>query len=93
MIPPILIPSSFGDIVAVANITHSIYQVLRDSTGTSFEYQCLIDELSSFKDVLGYVDCVLKVTPLNESDLQKIQAEITRCHGSLKKFLEHIQEI
>ena len=90
MIP--FIPSSFGDIVAVANIAHSIYQALRDSTGSSFEYQCLIDELSSFKDALGCVDRVLKATPLNESDRQAIQAEITRCHKLLRKFLGRIQK-
>ena len=90
MIP--LIPSSFGDIVAAATIAHSIYQALRDSTGSSFEYQCLIDELQSFEDALGSVDRVLKATPLNESDHQAIQAEITRCHKLLRKFLGRIQK-
>ena len=90
MIP--LIPNSLGDIVTVANIAHSIYQALRDSTGSSFEYQCLIDELNSFKDALGCVDRILKATPLNESDRQAVQAEITRCHKLLRKFLERIQK-
>ena len=90
MIP--LIPSSFGDIVAAATIAHSIYQALKDSTGSSFEYQCLIDELSFFEDALSRVDCALKAIPLNELDRQSIQEEITRCYKLLRKFMGHIQK-
>ena len=90
MIP--FIPSSIGDIIALTSIIQSIYQALRDSTESSFEYQSLIDELQSFKDALGYVDCVLKATPPNESVRRFIDAEIAGCYRLLKKFMGGIQK-
>jgi hypothetical protein len=47
-----IIPGSFGDIVAATKLALTIYKTLSDSTGSSFEYQCLMDELHSFHHAL-----------------------------------------
>ena len=60
---PFLVPSSFGDIVTVASMVHSIYKALSDSMGASYDYQCLILELSSFEQVLKILDVVITAAP------------------------------
>ena len=79
-------PSSFGDIVTAISIVHSIYNALSDSRGSSFEYQCLVEELRSFEEALHSVDVVLKTAPLSESLRQAINAEIASCLKLLTKF-------
>ena len=61
-----LVPASFGDIVAAANIAHSIYKALSDSAGSSYEYQSLIDEVHSFEQALRTVDIAISRVPLNK---------------------------
>ncbi|CAA7267813.1 unnamed protein product [Cyclocybe aegerita] len=85
------VPASFGDIVAAANIAHLIYQALKDSTGSSYEYQCLIGEVHSFEDALRAVDFAITVTPPSGRLAQYIEAETTRCLELLKKFLHSIK--
>jgi hypothetical protein len=85
------IPSSFGDIVTAITIVHAIYTALSDSAGSSFEYQCLIEELHSFEDALRLVDRVLQETHLSESDQQAIEKETTGCLKLLGKFHDRIQ--
>jgi hypothetical protein len=87
----ILLPSSFGDIVAAAQIAHSIYNALKDSTGSSSDYKSLIEELRSFETALHFVDRVLKATPVSDSVRQDIEAESTRCREMLQKFWDCIQ--
>ena len=85
-----LVPASFGDIVAAANIAQSIYKALSDSTGSSYDYQCLIAEVHSFEQVLRTVDLVIYVT--GRHDLARdIGAETTVCVELLKKFLRSIE--
>jgi hypothetical protein len=86
-----LIPNSFGDIVAASNLALTIYKALSDSTGSSFEYQCLIDELHSFHLALEYVDRIIRVTPLGEDVIQAINAEAGRCRELLDKFWDRVK--
>ena len=83
---PIFAPSSFGDIVAAANIVHSIYKALSDSMGASYDYQCLISELHFFEQALRFVDVVITAAPPTGRDALNIAAEITTCLELLKKF-------
>ena len=89
MVP--FVPASFGDIVAAANIAHSIYKALSDSTGSSYKYQCLIAKVHSFERALRTVE--LAVTRMTPSGClgQDIRAEITRCLELLRTFLDRIK--
>ena len=89
MIP--LVPASFGDIVAAINIAQSIYKALSASTGSSYEYQCLIAEVRDFEEALRTVDLAISVTPPSGRLAQNIEAETTRCLELLKKFLKSIE--
>jgi len=84
-------PPSFGDIVTAANIALSIYKALSDSMGSSYEYQCLIEELRSFERALRMVDQAIATTPLGERLTQDIAAETTTCLNLLKVFHDRIK--
>jgi len=86
-----LVPASFGDIVAAANIAHSIYKALSDSTGSSYEYQCLITEVHSLERALRTVERALTVPPPSVRLAQDIEAETTTCLDLLKAFLDRIK--
>ena len=88
---PFFVPSSFGDVVTAASLVHSIYKALSDSTGASYDYQCLISELRSFEQALKYVDVVITAAPPTGRDALIIAAEITTCLELLKKFDDRIK--
>lgn len=84
-------PPSFGDIVTAANIALSIYKALSDSMGSSYEYQCLIEELRSFERALRMVEYAIAATPPSGRLAQDITAETTICLNLLKVFLDRIK--
>ncbi len=86
-----MVPPSFGDIVTAANIALLIYKALNDSTGSSYEYQCLIEELRSFEQALRMVDLAIAMTPPSGRLAQDIAAETTTCLNLLKAFLDRIK--
>ena len=88
---PFFVPSSFGDIVAAANIVHAIYEALSDSMGASYDYQCLISELHSFEQALKTVDRAITLAPPTGRDALDIAAETTTCLELLKKFDDRIK--
>ncbi|KAF8967546.1 hypothetical protein BDZ97DRAFT_1980347 [Flammula alnicola] len=85
------VPSSFGDIVAAATLALSIYKALNDSTGASYEYQCLISELRSFHRALLFVNDRIRATPTNETVVQDIKEEAATCLKLLEKFWDRIK--
>jgi len=84
-------PSSFGDIIAAVTIVHTIYTALQDSRGSSFEYQCLIDDLHSFETALNTVHDILQKIPIDQSLRDPIIAEAKVCRALLEGFLGRIQ--
>ncbi|KAF8967526.1 hypothetical protein BDZ97DRAFT_2073568 [Flammula alnicola] len=85
------VPSSFGDIVAAATLALSIYKALNDSTGSSYEYQCLISEVRSFHHALLFVGDVIRATPSNETVAQDIKVEAAMCLKLLENFWDRIK--
>ena len=88
---PFFVPSSFGDIVAAANVVHSIYMALSDSMGASYDYQCLISELHFFEQALKTVDRAVTLAPPTGRDALDIAAETKTCLELLKKFDDRIK--
>ncbi|KDR84631.1 hypothetical protein GALMADRAFT_55764 [Galerina marginata CBS 339.88] len=88
MIP---LPSSFGDIIAAANLALSIYKALSASAGATYEYQCLVDELYSFHLALKSVDQVLANSAISPSDVHAINEEAASCRNLLEKFWDRIK--
>src|SRR5258708_1838918 len=85
------VPASFGDIVTAANIAHSIYKALSDSTGSSYEYQCLIAEVHFFEKALRTVEQAVTMMQPSGQLAQNIEAETTTCLELLKTFLGRIK--
>jgi len=73
------LPTSFGDIVAAASLAFSIYKSLSESTGASFEYQCLTSELLAFHRALQFLDRILCATPPSETVAKDIKEEAATC--------------
>src|SRR6266567_5243989 len=82
---------SFGDIVSAANIALSIYNALSESTGSSYEYQSLIEELRSFVRALRVVDYTIAMTPQSGCLAQDIAAETMTCLDLLKAFHDRVK--
>jgi len=87
MIPP----STLGAIVSAAKLAFKIYKALSASTGSSEEYQCLIQELRSFERALRMVEHAIATTPPGERLAQDIAAETTTCLDLLEKFHDRIK--
>ena len=88
---PPFVPATFGDIVTVINIVHSIYKALSDSMGASYDYQCLIRELRSFEQALKIAHLAITVAPPAGCDVLNVAAEITTCLELLKTFHDRIK--
>ena len=85
------IPTSFGDIVTAITIAQSIYKALSDSTGSSYEYQCLIAEVHSFVKALRTVEHAITIIPPSGQLVKDIEAETTACLELLNTFLGRIK--
>jgi hypothetical protein len=85
------VPTSFGDIVTTINIAQSIYKALSDSTGSSYEYQRLIQEVHSFEQALRIVERAIIVMPPSGQLAKGIEVETTTCLELLKRFLGRIE--
>ncbi|KAI0064429.1 hypothetical protein BV25DRAFT_1823434 [Artomyces pyxidatus] len=83
--------SSFGDIVTAADLALRIFKALSDSSGSSFEYQCLVAELNSMFQVLKLVDFAVRSTPLRPDVVEGINAESARTRVLLERFWERIK--
>lgn len=73
------IPFAIGEIVTAAKIVHSIYKVLKEAMGASYDYQCLITELLSFEQALKTVELAITLTPPTGSVALDIATETTTC--------------
>ena len=82
---------SLGDIATAAKTACSIYKALSDSMGSSYEYQCLIEELRSFERALIMVDFAMAQTPPGGHLTQTIANETTTCLALLNAFLDNIK--
>ncbi|KDQ51549.1 hypothetical protein JAAARDRAFT_211010 [Jaapia argillacea MUCL 33604] len=83
--------SSFGDIVAAAQLAVAIANALSESSGSSYEYQCLIEELRSFSRALNAAHGVVQNITLSRDVLNGIDAEVTVTRSIMTKFEDKIQ--
>ncbi|OBZ78346.1 hypothetical protein A0H81_02463 [Grifola frondosa] len=84
--------SSFGDIVTAADLALRIAKALSDSTGSAFEYQCLVNELRSLSYVLKLADCAVKSTALRQDIRHGIDSEIARCRDIMNTLSNKIKK-
>lgn len=85
-----IVPQSFGDIVAAAELAFKIYKALSDSAGSPYQYRCLIEELSAFRGSLESADAAIRRTPLSGEAVVAIKAEARLCRELLQKFWDRI---
>ena len=85
------IPFAIGEIVTAAKIVHSIYKVLKEAMGASYDYRCLITELRSFEQALKTVELAITLTPPTGGVSLDIATETTTCLEMLKKFKDRIK--
>ncbi|KAJ7493329.1 hypothetical protein B0H11DRAFT_2005928 [Mycena galericulata] len=82
---------SFGDILALASLSWTIAKVLRESTGSSGEYQALIAELDSLGTALQSLDQFVAnpgPTKLQPSVENGVKFALTKCQTLMSEFLK-----
>ncbi|RPD65683.1 hypothetical protein L226DRAFT_235724 [Lentinus tigrinus ALCF2SS1-7] len=73
--------SSFGDIVTAVDLALRISKALSDSTGSSYEYQYLIQELDALAHVLQLADTATRTGMLQPDVVRALISEIGRCRA------------
>ncbi|KAJ7643329.1 hypothetical protein DFH06DRAFT_597509 [Mycena polygramma] len=82
---------SFGDILALANLAWSIARVLRESTGSSAEYQALIAELESLGTALKSLEQFVATNRLQESVENACRFALSKCQADMAAFLKKVE--
>ncbi|TFK53239.1 hypothetical protein OE88DRAFT_1358568 [Heliocybe sulcata] len=83
--------SSVGDIIAVASLALKIAQILSHSTGASYEYQCLIEELRLLGQTLQHTHAVGQLLPLNVDVMNSLRSQVAQCKDLMDKFMARIE--
>ncbi|RDX42922.1 hypothetical protein OH76DRAFT_1257022 [Lentinus brumalis] len=82
--------SSFGDIVTAVDLALRISKALSSSTGSSYEYHYLIQELDALAHVLQLTDTATRTGMLQQDVVRALVAEIGRCHEVMDSLWERI---
>ncbi|KAF8248514.1 hypothetical protein K440DRAFT_625716, partial [Wilcoxina mikolae CBS 423.85] len=77
---------SVGDFLAVGTLIYQIGTTLRDSTGSSADYQDLVLRFDCFEQLLQTVKQQISSSQLPPSAVQAIKGHILRCKPLLEKF-------
>ncbi|KAI0765361.1 hypothetical protein C8Q74DRAFT_1371176 [Fomes fomentarius] len=77
---------SFGDIVSAADLAVRIAKALSSSSGSSYEYQQLIQELNTLAYVLQLADTATRTGMLQCDVASTIIAEITSCRAVMDRL-------
>lgn len=83
--------SSFGDIVTAADLALRIAKALSSSSGSSYEYQYLIQELNSLAYVLRLCDTATRTGMLQKDVANGLDAEVSRCREVMDALWDRIR--
>ncbi len=83
--------SSFGDIVTAVDLAMRISKALSSSSGSSYEYQYLIQELDALAHVLQLADTATRTGMLQQDVVRALVAEIGRCREVMDALWECIR--
>ena len=88
-----LLPCSFGDTLAVANLALTIASALKSSSGASLDYQSLIAELHSLSQALelAYYSTEGLTSKLPKGVIDAITQEIDQCREVMEMFLVRVK--
>ncbi|KAJ7089767.1 hypothetical protein B0H15DRAFT_271130 [Mycena belliarum] len=85
---------SFGDILALANLAWTIAKILRESTGSSTEYQDLVAELESLGTALQSLDQIVSgpaPIKLQYSVENAVKFSLSKCQILMAGFLKKVE--
>jgi hypothetical protein len=77
---------SVGDFIAIGSLLFKIGATLRDSTGSSADYQELVIRFDCFEELLKTVHCQITSSQLPRAAAQAIIAHVLKCEPLLRKF-------
>ena len=83
--------NSFGDIICAADLALRIAKALSSSSGSSYEYQYLIQELNALAYALHLADAATRTGMLDRAVVNGILAEIARCQEVMDRLWERIR--
>ena len=82
--------NSFGDIICAADLALRIAKALSSSSGSSYEYQYLIQEVDALAYVLQLANTATLTVMLQRDVVNAIVAEIARCRAVMDRLWERI---
>jgi hypothetical protein len=82
---------SAGDIIAAINLVVTVAKALRESGGASSEYRLLIEDFSSFREILEILRD-LRSTPANQNHVNAIRGMALTCQQPLLEFLKKVED-
>jgi hypothetical protein len=77
---------SVGDFIAIGSLLFKIGATLRDSTGSSADYQELVLRFDCLEELLKTVDHQITISQLPPSATQAIKIHVSKCELLLRKF-------
>jgi hypothetical protein len=85
---------SFGDVVTLAELVLKVIKALRDSSGSSYEYQTLIMDVESFRRALLEASRLCDVSQ-DAGDSPSIERlildEVAACHNIIDTLFKKVQ--
>ncbi|KAJ7156843.1 hypothetical protein C8R43DRAFT_883734 [Mycena crocata] len=85
---------SFGDILTLAKLAWTLARILRESTGSSAEYQDLVAELDSLGNALQSLDQFVSnpgPTKLQSSVENAVNYALSKCRTLIAEFLKKVE--
>lgn len=81
---------SAGDFVAAASLAYKLIQALSSSSGSSMEYQQLIQDLSCIHRTLLQVEQMKSAGQLNRSTVNALMHQVVSAKQPMEAFLQRI---
>jgi hypothetical protein len=83
---------SAGDFVAAANLAYKLVLALSESSGSSMEYQQLIQDLSCVHRTLLQVEQMKEACQLNQSTINALKHQVDSAKVPMEVFLEKTEK-
>lgn len=95
-LPPFFAKMSFGfsagDFISAATLTYKLIHALSDSSGSSIEYQQLIQDLSCVHRTLLQIDQMHQSHQLNQSTLHALAHQVDSTRKPIEDFLARTEK-
>lgn len=83
---------SAGDFIAAASLAYKLISALSESSGSSMEYQQLVQDLSCVHRTLLQVEQMKDANQLNQSTINALRHQVDSARAPIEAFLEKTEK-